>query len=350
MIDKKNLKKRRPLLIYVLAVLVLGLLIYAAPKVTDIFENTTLLEVGSIQVSEETECYFVRQEAVYEAGAPGKVEYRIKEGTHIKTGTKLANFDADDTEGSEVMAARSKYAEIIENIGNDAVKTVSFESKSSGIVSYCADGLESKLTPKTMDKYDREKAMEISVEPVELKQSPVRKDEPVLKICDNDNWYIMCWVESASIANYEVGNTVTVSLPAGSVDMDIESITQDGDYWKITLWSNNYYEDFAKSRVEEGLLISKDYEGLKTETSNIILDGKDPVVLVLQQNGDYSIVKVKVIANDGTYSVLQDVSFTDADGNFVNTVNIYDEILRNPTESDLKDVKDKAQKGEEDAE
>jgi putative membrane fusion protein len=289
-------------------------------------------------------------EAVYEAATAGKVEYKIKEGTHIKTGTKLADFKSDGNEGSEVMAARSKYADIIENVGSAAVKTSKFISKSSGIVSYYADGYESILTPKTMGKYTMESIQEITPELVELKQSPVRPGEPVLKICDNDNWYIMCWVESASIANYEIGNNVTVSLPAGSVDMTIENIVQDGDYWKITMWSNNYYEEFSQSRIEEGLLLSKDYAGLKTETSNIILDGKDPVVLVLRQDGDYNIVKVKVLANDGTYSVLEDFEYTDADGNYVRTVDIYDEILRNPSEGDLQNVKDALKKGEEDAE
>ena len=197
---------RKIILIYVLVMVVLGLFIYAVPKVTDAFESTTVLEAGSIQVSEETTCYFVRQEAVYEAATAGKVEYKIKEGTHIKTGTKLADFKSDGNEGSEVMAARSKYADIIENVGSAAVKTSKFISKSSGIVSYYADGYESILTPKTMGKYTMESIQEITPELVELKQSPVRPGEPVLKICDNDNWYIMCWVESASIANYEIGN------------------------------------------------------------------------------------------------------------------------------------------------
>lgn len=344
-------KNRKNIFIYILAVVILGMFIYLVPKVTDVLEATTVIETGTLQVTEETDCYFVRHEAVYEAGAAGTVEYKIREGTHIKTGTSLAEFKEDKTEGSEVMTARSKYAGIIENIGDNAVKTVNFKSKSSGIVSYFADGYESILTPETMDKFSREKAQEINAEPVELKQSPVRKSEPVLKICDNDNWYIMCWVESASVANYEVGNTVTVSLPEGSVDMKVESITQDGDYWKVIFWSNNYYKEFAKSRVVEGLIIAKDYTGLVTETSNIITDGKQPVVLVLQQNGEYSIVKVKVKANNGEYSALAEVSYIDEAGNQVDTVNIYDEIMRNPDQGDLKAIKEReareAKKAEE---
>lgn len=346
---------RKTILIYILAVVVLGLFIYAVPKVTDAFEDTAVLDRGVIQVTEKADCYFIRHETVYEAGAAGTIEYKIKEGTHIKAGTVLASFKGNESEGSEVMAARSKYSEIIENVGDKAVRTKSFESKSSGVVCYYADGYEGALTPANMDTYTREKAMEINAKAVELKQSPVRKTEPVLKICDNDNWYIMCWVESASIANYELGNTVSITLPAGTVDMEVCSIKQEGDYWKLIFWSNNYYEDFAKSRVEEGVITSKDYEGLKTETANIITDTdpetdeKYPVVLVLKQNGEYKVVRVKVKANDGDYSILSDVSFVDENGILHDTVNIYDEILKNPTEGDLKAAKG-AKKGDGDAE
>ena len=346
---------RKTILIYLLIVVILGIFIYLVPKVTDAFEDTAVLDRGVIQVTEQADCYFVRHETVYEAGAAGNIEYKIKEGTHIKRGTSLASFEGSESEGSEVMAARSKYSAIIENVGDKAVRTTDFKSESSGVVCYYADGYEGKLTPANMDKYTREKALEINAKAVELKQSPVRKTEPVLKICDNDNWYIMCWVESASIANYEVGNTVSITLPAGTVDMEVYSIKQDGDYWKLIFWSNNYYEEFAKSRVEEGAITSKDYEGLKTETSNIITDSdektgeKYPVVLVLKQNGEYKVVRVKVKANDGEYSILSDVSFVDNNGILHDTVNIYDEILRNPTEGDLKAAKG-ASKGDGDAE
>ncbi len=336
----------KTILIYILTVLILGIFIYAVPKVTDSFETTTVLEQGAIQVKEEASCYFVRKEAVYEAGAAGTIKYKIKEGTHIRTGTSLASFDEDNSDNSEVMAARTKYAEIIENVGSAAVRTKNFVSKSSGIVCYFADGYEAKLTPEKMAGISREEAMEITSKGVELKQSPVRKNEPVLKICDNDNWYIMCWVESASIANYEIGSSVSIILPDGTVKMEVDSITQEGDYWKIIFWSNNYYENFGKCRVEEGIIMSRYYEGLKTETSNIIADTTDeeypgrPVVLTLKKNGEYDIVPVKVIANDGEYSILADVSFVDKNDILQDTVEIYDEILKKPAESDLKEVRE----------
>jgi len=318
--------KRKPILIYAAIVIGLGLLIYAVPKVTDVFETTEVIQTGTLQVTEEVTCYFVREETVYEAGAAGTVKYLIDEGTHIRPGTVTAEFKEDESGGEP----RSKYNEIIESVGSDAVRTVSFEAQSSGILSYYADGYENSLTPENLDEFKYSDAKEISDKTVELKHNDVRRNEPMFKICDNDNWYIVCWVESASIAKYQAGQDITFQFDDGSVDMTIESITEDGDRWKIVCWSNNYYESFTTSRVKDGVLISKNYEGLIVKNSCITTRKGKIGVMVLQKTGDYEFTRIKVIANDEEYSALADDTFTDQNGETVKTVQVYDEILKRP--------------------
>ena len=323
-------EKRKPILIYLALVLGLGLLIYAVPKVTDVFETTEVIMTGTLQVTEEVECYFVREETVYEAGAAGTAKYLIDEGTHIRTGTVTAEFKEDETDGAEIMEPQSKYDQVIEGVGKDAVRTVSFEAQSSGVLSYYADGYESTLTPQTMDAitYDEVKHMESNA--IDLKHKKLRKKEPVFKICDNDNWYIMCWIDSASISKYQVGNDITIQLPEGNVDMTIQSITEDDGKWKLICWSNNYYEAFTTSRVEDAVLVSKDFDGLIIKNSCITTRDDKIGVMVLQKNGDFEFTRIKVIANDGEYSAVEDDTFTDRDGNSVKTVQVYDEILKRP--------------------
>lgn len=323
-------KKRKPVLIYLAVVAVLGLLIYAVPKVTDIFETTEVVQTGTLQVTEEVTCYFVREETVYEAGAAGTVKYLIDEGTHIRTGTKTAEFKEDDTDGSDVMEPRSKYDTVIDGVGSEAVRTASFEAKSSGILSYYADGYESTLTLENMDTFTYENASALEERTVELKHKDVRRNEPIFKICDNDNWYILCWVESASISKYQVGQDVTFQFEDGSVDMTIESITEDGDKWKITCWSNNYYESFTSSRVKEAVLVSKDFDGLIVKNSCITTRNGEIGVMVLQKTGEFKFTRIKVIANDEEYSALEDDTFIDQNGETVKTVQVYDEILKRP--------------------
>lgn len=320
-------KKYKPLFIYLAVVIGLGLLIYAVPKVTDVFETTEVITTGTLQVTEDVTCYFVREETVYEAGAAGTADYLIEEGTHIRTGTKTADFKEAESGGSE---PHSKYKEIIDSIGDDAVKTVSFEAQSSGILSYYADGYESFMTPDRMDQLTYSDVSGLKDQMMELKHRDVKKRDPVFKISDNDNWYIMCWVESASIARYQVGQDVTLQFEDGSVDMTVQSIVEDGDRWKIICWSNNYYEKFTSSRVKDGVMISKDYDGLIVKNSCITTrDGKIGV-MVKQKTGDFEFTRIKVIANDEEYSALEDDTFVDQNGDTVKTVQVYDEILKRP--------------------
>lgn len=323
-------KKYKPILIYLAVVLGLGILIYAVPKVTDVFATTYIVETGTLQVTEEVTCYFVREETIYEAGAAGEVNYLIDEGTHIKTGTKTAEFKEDESEGASAEAARSKYEEIIDGIGSAAVRTVSFDAQSSGVLSYYADGYESRLTPANMDTYTYDKVKDMQDKNIELKHTDVRRNEPMFKICDNDNWYIMCWIESGSVSKYQEGQDITIQFDDGSVDMTIESIVEDGDYWKITCWSNNYYESFTKCRVKDGVLVSKDFDGLIIKNSCITTRNGEMGVMVLQKNGEYAFTRIKVIANDGEYSALEEGTFVDQNGNTLKTVKVYDEILKRP--------------------
>lgn len=326
-------KKRKPIYIYLIAVIALALLIYAVPKVTDIFETTEVLERSTLRIEEKTTCYFVRDESVYVTAAAGSVKYKIDEGTHIRKGTAVANFKADSSQSDKVSEPRSKYDDVLEGIGKNAIKTSDMKAESSGVLSYYADGYESQLSPKTMERITWTDAKKIKADLVELKDKKPNKGEPVFKICDNDNWYLLCWVESASVGRYEVGSDLSIQLPDGTVDVTVYNVTQDGDQWKIIFRSNHYYEKFAQSRVEDGLLISQDYSGLIVKNSSIKTEDGDMGVMVLQKNGEYKFTRIDVIASDGEYSALRENIFTDEDGNSVNTVNVYDEVLKNPGKS-----------------
>lgn len=323
-------KNRKPIYIFVLALVVLYIVIYIIPKVTGAFETTEVLKAGTLQETEETVCYFVRDESVYEAGSPGTLKYLIDEGTHVRTGTQVAKLTAEDASKEDDAEEKSEYKDMISRLSGNAVQSVKCTVKSSGIFSTYIDGYESYFTPKTMDKLTYENVEDLKIEAEDVKRKSTIKREPIFKICDNDNWYLLCWVEAGSVARYEVGKNVTVQLPAGDIEASVKSITEDGDQWKLVLRSNQYYEEFTKSRIEEGRLISQDYSGLIAKNSSITTKEGQPGVMVKQTSGEFVFTRIKVIASDGEYSVLKDGSFTDEDGNSVNTVNVYDEILKRP--------------------
>ncbi|WP_415929606.1 HlyD family efflux transporter periplasmic adaptor subunit [Zhenpiania hominis] len=325
-------KNRKPIYIFVLALIVLYIAIYVIPKATGLFDTTEVVEAGTLQVTEETTCYFVRNETVYEAGEAGTLDYNVEEGVHIRKGTRVLKLteSGDENASQKDAEEKSEYKDVIKRLGDHVVRTVSCEAQSSGVLSYYADGYENFFSPDTMDQLRYKNVKDLQIEASSLKREKAMQTEPLFKICDNENWYLLCWVEAASIARYEVGNDVTVQLPDGDVTATIQDITEDGEQWKITLRSNQYYESFAKSRIAEARLVSQEYDGLIVDNGAITTRNGETGVMVRQTSGDFAFTSIKVIASDGEYSVLEDGSFIDEDGNTVDTVNVYDEILKRP--------------------
>lgn len=329
-------KNRRYVYLFILVLVALYIIIYVVPKVTGAFETTEILTAGSLQETEKTTCYFVRDEQVYEAGAAGKLKYHIEEGTHIRSGTKVASLTGTSSGASAGESEKkkseqaSKYEDMIRRLGNRAARTLDCKSESSGIVSYYVDGYEAFFTPDRLEKLEYEDVKELEVQAEDTKRKSTLKNEPIFKISDNDNWYLVCWVEAASVARYEIGNSVTLQLAAGDVKATVENITQAGEQWKIVFRSNRYYKDFSKARTEEVQIVTGDYSGLIAKNSSITTKDGKPGVMVRQTDGEYVFTRVKILARSGEYSVMQDESFTDEEGNTVPTVKVYDEILKKP--------------------
>lgn len=326
-------KNRRYVYIFILILIALYIIIYVVPKVTGAFETTEILEAGTLQGTEETVCYFVRDESVYEAGTAGSLKYAIAEGTHVRKGTKVAFLTAENRKSDTDKKKKketSQYEDMITRLSDQVIRTMDCKAQSSGIVSYYIDGYESFFTPDKLESLKYEDVKELEIEAKDTTRKSTLEKEPIFKISDNDNWYLVCWVEAASVARYEVGNSVTIQLAAGDVKATVENIIEAGDQWKIIFRSNRYYKDFSKSRMEKTRIVTQDYSGLIAENSSITTKDGQPGVMVRQTDGEYVFTRVKILARSGDYSVLKDETFIDEQGNTVNTVKVYDEILKKP--------------------
>ena len=78
-------------------------------------------------------------------------------------------------------------------------------------------------------------------------------------------------------------------------------------------------------------LVTYEERGLLVENSSITEENGQQGVLVKKKTGGYDFVPIKVYATDGTYSLVADTFFDDAEsGKRYDTVEIYDEVLKEP--------------------
>ena len=112
--------------------------IYVVPKVSDIFVETYVAEYGSLQIGEESEALFVRNERLYTADGGGAIDRVISGGSLMRKGSRIVT------------------------VGGQG-----YYSGEKGIVSYFYDGLESVLTPDTMATADSSFLQKVKQKPQE---------------------------------------------------------------------------------------------------------------------------------------------------------------------------------------
>ncbi len=320
-------KTKAVIFIYGFVFVCLAVIIYVVPSVTGMLTPTELLTYGSLTETDKATCYFIRDEEVYLADATGTVNYYFEDQTKVRKNMTILSLTRRSTSPPE----ESEFTQIITRLGTEAITNSDYKSEFNGIISYSIDGYEGYFTPERIRQLDYEEVTELPIDkPVSLVRETVFRDEPLYKICRNDKWYITCWVSDGSSVKYQKGNRVTFQLPLGELSATITDIIECGDVWQIIFESDRTYEDFVNIRVAEVNIVTSDDSGIIVPNKSIATVDGQVGVYVKQTTGDYRFTPIKIIASDGENSAVSSSYFYDEEGNRVSSVEIYDEILKNP--------------------
>jgi putative membrane fusion protein len=314
------------LVIFVIAATGLYMYLFAIPKIEGMSESTAVLEYGDLQVLDKANVLIVRDETLFGSKKSGAVEYGEDEGTKVRKGVKLVTVE----EGAG--AATSAAIDRVREASGDAMKmTGSYKANRTAVVSYFADGYEKKLSAKTMDAITRDDMAACPSAGEPLKKDRVTAGDPVYKLTDNNEWYMVYWTEKGSEAErYATGGAVTVSFGESLIDAKIHSATPDGGMLKVILRSDMYFKDLTRVRKSNAEVVFAEYNGLVADVTNIAERKGAPGVFVKQRSGGYKWVPVKILKETGGKCTLSAGVYYDEAGEAVNTVNYYDEVLADP--------------------
>ena len=306
---------RRTIFIYLLVMVLLYVAIYVVPQVSDIFVETYTAEYGTLQVTDEATCLFVRNEKVYSAKSGGSVEHVVKAGRLMRSGANIVN------------------------VGN-----LAYHSDMKGIVSYYHDGLETVYTPENLTSITSSalsKEKQDSNPVVKTVSGEAVSGDAVFKIVDNQKWYLLCWLKKDAAARYGEGKNIVVDFKDGKagsestqLKMRIDSMTAQGEETLMVLSCNRHYEDFDRYRVKECTLIASSVSGIFLETDSIVEEDGQKGVYVVDKLGNYNFTPIRILGQDGDITVVEKNYFYDAEGYAVSTVQNYYTILRPETEEE----------------
>jgi len=311
--------------IFILALIVLYVIICAVPVLTGALTQTEILQFENFRVTDTGICYFVRNERVYSASTAGTINYYLGDGVQVRKGTSVLAVTPQVGTADE-----SAYVDLITKLSGNDVVLQNYVTQFKGVTSYYIDGYESYFTPDTMRDLVYTDVKKLEIESINVTRTSTLAKEPLYKICDNSLWYIVCWVKPGNISKYQVGKTVSINLPASDIKATITDIIDQDDMWLVIFESDRYYKDFGKIRSVTATIVTSDYNGILISNESLATKGDEVGVYVKAKGGDFNFVPVSPIMSDGNSTLVEVSTFTGSDGKPVDTVKIYDEILKKP--------------------
>ena len=385
--------KKKPIILFPILLIVLYVLIYVVPGLSGALQSTYTVEYGTLSTYDDATGYIIRDESVYVAVSSGTQNRYIEDGKLVRKGTKileviepvLPEADAQTGEGggtgaqtngaqqvqqpaavqqtqqpanaaqaqqpaggtqaqqpaagvdaqssaeqAEQETGNDKYKNILQLLGDDVKTSKKYKTKSEGVVTYAVDGYENSLVPEKRYEMNEKTFKGINNGDVVLiDDGETVKGDPVFKIADRANWYIICFVPEEHAERYEQDARVSVVMDGlKTISGILEDCTLMDGKARLIIRSSYYYEDFARVRISEVKVITSEEMGLIIENESITEKDGQKGVYVRQTNGEYEFKPIQIIASDDTKSVITGSVYRDAEGNSISTVKSYDEVLR----------------------
>ncbi|MCR5033879.1 MAG: HlyD family efflux transporter periplasmic adaptor subunit [Clostridia bacterium] len=331
-------KTRRILVLYLAVLVLLYIVIFQMPKMSDKFETTQVLENGTLEVSCEAEGYIVKDEAICVCSKTGTISYRVEDGTVVKKETKIESIEETDSEKESEI--KGKYQKLLDQLKGYDLLMQSSTAPISGVFSMSMDGNEKYFRIDNLDKIKKETVEDLSMKQVDLQREKVNQGEPVFKISNDDAWYIVTWVEKADARKYEEGEKVRITIGDSTLDAKVRTIKRDGEFFKMVFYLNVYYEDFCSARKVDMTVVQSNTMGVIVDNECIIEKHGQKGVYVKTKDGDTYFRPIKVKITDGKQSVIYESIYVNDKYEQVETVRVYQEVLRHPQEALEEDLAD----------
>ncbi len=331
---KKN--TRFWVIVWAAAVIICMIIIYVIPSIAGVFDRTYVAEYGSVEVSDDVDAFIIRDESVYTAPAAGEVNRLVKEGQLVKAGSRIVEITGT---GRSQKTNTSKS--VLESLGKKSYTAEGGKTDVAGYVSYYIDGAEGKLTTSRADKLSQDKLRSYSSVSVnQFGKGRVAKGEPVFKITTNGDWLVVFYVDKGSSGHFKAGNQVTMTFPGQDNDVigTVRSVKKQSGSYRVMIDSNMMFKSMLNKRKASITVTSASADGIVIKTSSLVKKNGQQGVIVKNKVGKLVFTPVMIKADNGTEAAVYQDLYMDDQGNFHNTMTVYDEVLKDPSDSDVKNA------------
>lgn len=270
-----------------------------------------------------------------------KDEAKDKEESKDKDKEKAAEEAESEEEPEDPAEGTGRYRSMMEDLGDSVKYTEDGTTKDSGYISYYIDGAESKLSKDALDGLTEKDLKSLTGRrAVKMPEKSCGEGYPVFKVVGNSKWYLVFFVDNEDAAKYVEGETLIIDINEEPVTVTVSETDSGTKTTKVALACKAFFDGFFEERELSTTVTFVSATGLVVEDSSIVEapDGKRGV-FVKNKLGEHVFKPIRAKADDGTKCVVYSDLYVDDEGNFVETIRTYDEIVAEPTEEDLESLK-----------
>lgn len=246
-----------------------------------------------------------------------ELEYEITKRKNIHMQDNSSTLNTLKTQRNDLTAQLNKNQKL-------------YASPYSGIVSYYIDGYENKFTVETIsDITEKDIEQNYTYQNTTLNET-INSNEPVYKIIQDDQWYIVCFMPKDWAEKFQVGSKYAFTLIKENdieLILTVESNAEDGKKHKVVFSSREQLESFLDTRTISFKSLQYKYEGLKIPLSAIIERNliKIPSKYIIEHDGMQGVLKRTGDSQEGTFFGV-DIQFKDDDYTY-----IFQDFTKQPT-------------------
>lgn len=324
--------------IYVIVVILLALIIYGVPSISSLIKGDYIAKPGEISKEIDVEAYLIRKETIYTAKEASSVKRKAEEGKLVGYGERVVELSK-----SSGKLAGNQYGDIVRKAPKSVKVTDDGKALDAGFVVYSADGLEDVFSPnKLPDMTETYLSKHVRARSHKFSKSVAHTGMPVFKIVENGPWGIVFFISNKEAGNFNVGREFNIEFrdSKNTIRGKVVAAEVKSDKTRIVIQSQDYFDGLLELRKAKLRIPVSSGRGLIIRNSSIVKKNGQTGVIVKDKVGNKVFKPIGIIADDGVKSAVYDDIYTDEHGQFVETLTIYDKILRRPDKKEIMEAKE----------
>jgi len=293
----ENKKKRWPVIVFIIFILVIAALyvyLYLIPDISGSLTETYTVVYGDVEITDDARCIVAREEKVYTAPKTGSLSYYSKENEKTRKGFTVADVYSSDQKES-------------------------LKAETTGYVSYYIDGKENYFVPASLGALNVEDYCNLDITPNNTVRNETKIGDGVYKLITSNTWYLLLVVPESELGQYTINSSVQIRIDDDTtIKATAYRFLGSGDTRVVVCSTKQYYEDFAKIRTLDVTVVTKSYSGLLVPKTAIATVDEKQGVYVLGVDEEYVFKEVQILTET------QDNVLVSSEG----VLRLYDEILR----------------------